>query len=242
MANKKYRRGYPVAILAGLEKDVASLWKVFSKIVKPIAVIRLNGNRNDLKAAFNFHESIVNALRPTFKEGVRSVILASPPRTGYAQEFIHHVQRHHAWLVQGANKITFAEAAGSAKTPSQVAALTRTEAFQSLILGITAEETVNLLELLEKRIRTSTEANAVLFSLEETENLFRQLQKANGNKPEYLILTDEYLAKSREKNRLNRLLQIAANHNVKTRIVNVESPVGQRLMQLGGFVCLANSK
>src|SRR4030066_1612544 len=239
MANKKYRRGYTVAILAGLEKDDASLWKVFSKVVKPTTTIRLDGNRNDLKATFNFHESIVNALRPTFKEGVRSVSLASPPRTGYAQEFIHHVQKHHAWLVQGANKITFAEAAGSAKTPSQVAALTRTEAFQSLILGITAEETVNVLELLEKRISTSSKANAVLFSLEEAENLFGQLWRSNVDKPEYLILTDEYLSKSREKNRLNRLLQIAANQHVKTRIVNAKSPIGQRLTQLGGFVCLA---
>src|SRR4030066_1788025 len=121
MADKKYRRGYPVAILAGLEKDEASLWKVFSKVVKSIATIRLNGSQNDVKAVFNFHESIVNALRPTIKEGVRSVILASPPRSDYAQEFIHHVQKHHAWLAKGTNKITFAEATGSAKTPSQVA-------------------------------------------------------------------------------------------------------------------------
>ena len=99
-----------------------------------------------------------------------------------------------------------------------------------------------MLELLEKRISTSTEVNAVLFSFEEAENLFRQLHKPSGNKPEYLILTDEYLAKSHQKNRLNRLLQIAANQHVKTRIVNAESPVGQRLMQLGGFVCLAKSK
>ena len=242
MANKKYRRGYPIAILAGLEKDDASLWKVFSKVIKPIAIIRLDGNRNDPKAAFNFHESIVNALRPTFREGVRSVVLVSPPRTGYAQEFIHHVQKHHAWLVQGASKITFAEAMGSAKTPSQVAALTRTDAFQSLILEITSDETVNLLELLEKRISTSTKAKTVLFSLEETENLFRQLQRAVGNKPEHLTLAYEYLSRSREKNRVNRILQIAANNNVKTKVVNAESPVGQRLMQLGGFVCLAKSR
>src|SRR4030067_3053550 len=231
MANKKYRRGYPVAILAGLEKDDASLWQVFSKVVKPMATIRLDGKRNDLKAAFNFHESIVNALRPTFKEGVRRVILASPPRTGYAQEFIHHVQKHHAWLVQGANKITFAEVAGSAKTPSQVEGLTRTDAFQSIIPEIIAEETGKLLEVLEKRISTSDKANAVLFSLEEAENLFGQLWKSNVDKPEYLILTDEYLSKSREKNRLNRLLQIATNHNIKTRIVNAESPAGKRLSQ-----------
>src|SRR3989337_4449041 len=119
---KGYRRGYPVAILAGLEDDRAVLWKVFSNVVKPEKTISLDGTRNDPKAVFNFHESIVNALRPTIKEGVRSVILASPPRSDYAQEFIHHVQRHHVWLVQGANKITFAEVAGSAKTPSQVEA------------------------------------------------------------------------------------------------------------------------
>jgi stalled ribosome rescue protein Dom34 len=79
----------------------------------------------------------------------------------------------------------------------------------------------------------------VLFSLEEAEYLILGPQKTDRPKPEYLLLTDNYLADNREKNRLHRLMQIAANRKVKTRIVNAESPAGVRLTQLGGIVCIA---
>jgi stalled ribosome rescue protein Dom34 len=57
-------------------------------------------------------------------------------------------------------------------------------------------------------------------------------------KPEYLLLTDNYLSGSRQRNRVYRLLQIAKNRSVKTRIINAESTAGIRLTQLGGLVCL----
>jgi stalled ribosome rescue protein Dom34 len=79
----------------------------------------------------------------------------------------------------------------------------------------------------------------VLFSLEEAENLILKRQKPSRPKPEYLMLTDRYLADTREKNRLNRLMQIAKNKHVKTRVISAESPAGKRLTQLGGIVCLA---
>jgi len=63
-------------------------------------------------------------------------------------------------------------------------------------------------------------------------------QKPGEPEPDYLLLTDMYLAKTRQKNRLHRLMQIAANRNVKTRIVNGESPAGKRITQLGGLICL----
>jgi stalled ribosome rescue protein Dom34 len=58
-------------------------------------------------------------------------------------------------------------------------------------------------------------------------------------KPEFLILTDRYLSDSREKNRIHRLMQIAKNRNVKTRIVDAQSTPGRRIAQLGGMVCFA---
>jgi stalled ribosome rescue protein Dom34 len=235
---KGYKRGYPVAILLGLEEDRAVLWKVFSKVAKPENTIHINETRNNPKALYNFHESIINALRPTLKEGVRSVILASPARTTLAQEFIEHVHEHHAWLTQGPNKATFSKITGSASTPSQVAALTRAPAFRQLIGETTAEETENLIEILEKRLSASGKNNLVLFSLEEAENLILKRQKPGRPKPEYLMLTDSYLAGNREKNRLHRLMQIAQNKKVKTRIIHAKSPAGERLTQLGGLVCL----
>jgi stalled ribosome rescue protein Dom34 len=238
-SKKGYKRGYPVAILAGLEENRAVLWKVFSNVVKHEKTLPLDGTRKDSKALYNFHELIINALRPTLKEGVKSIILASPARTNYAREFTNHVRGHHAWLIQGPNKAAFSEITGSAGEPPQVAALARTPTFRQLICETTAEETENLIEILEKRLNASGKNNFVLFSLEETENLILGPQKTDRPKPEYLLLTDNYLSGNREKNRLHRLMQIATNRNVKTRIVNAESAAGLRLTQLGGLVCLA---
>ena len=234
-----YKRGYSVAILAGLEDDRAVLWKVFSNVVKPEKTISLDGTRNDSKAVYNFHESIVNALRPTLKEGVRSIILASPARTNHAQRFIDHIREHHAWLVQGPNKAVFSEANGSASTLAEVVTLTKTLMFRQLICETTSEEAEDLMNILEKRLNTSDKNAVVLYSLEETEDLILGSQKPNRPKPERLMLTDRYLSNSREKNRIHRLMQIATNRDVKTRIVDAESPAGQRLTQLGGMVCFA---
>ncbi|MCW4046726.1 MAG: hypothetical protein NWE99_04080 [Candidatus Bathyarchaeota archaeon] len=236
---RKYKRGYAVAILVAVEENQAAIWKIFSSVAKHEKTIPLNGVRSNPKALYNFHEAIINTLRPTLKEGVRSIIIAAPARTSHAQTFINHVQEHHAWLSHGPNKAAIAQITGSTSTPPQVAALMHTQAFQQIIRETAEEETENLIDLLEKRLSTADQSSAVLFSLEEAEDLILQRRKPNSPKPEYLLLTDKYLADTREKSRLHRLIQIAANKHVKTRIIDAESPAGKRLTQLGGIVCLA---
>ncbi len=237
MKPKNYKRGYPVAVLVGIEQDHVALWQIFSQVAKHQQTIILNGDRKDQKAIYGFHEAIVNALRPVLKEGVRSIIVASPPRTSYAQDFLSHIKAHHAWLLQGTNKASFSQITGSASAPSEVAGLTKTSNFRQLIQENADEETENLLEILEKRL--SKTDNLVLFSLQEAENLILNPQSAGKPQPEYLLLTDDYLAGSRQKNRVNRLMQIAARNGVKTRVIDAESNAGTRLKQLGGIVCLA---
>lgn len=233
-----YRRGYAVAMLVGLERDHAVLWKVFSYVVKPEKTVSFNGVRDDLKALYNFHESIINALRPAMKEGVGSFILASPTRTDYAEKLLKHIREHHAWLVQGPRKATFSELPGSAATMSEVTALTRVPAFRRIVNETTAEETENLLDLLEKRLNTSSREPLVLYSLEEIEDQILNSAKPGKPKPEYLLLTDMHLSGARQRNRLQKLMQIAANKDVKTRIVSADSPAGKRLTQFGGIVCV----
>ena len=237
MKPKNYKRGYPVAVLVGIEQDHVALWHIFSEVAKQQQTIPLGGERRDSKAVYSFHEAIINALRPVLKEGVRSVIAASPPRTSYAQDFLSHIKSHHTWLLQGTNKATFSQITGSASSPPQVAALTKTGAFKQLIQENAAEETENLLEILEKRLSKSD--NLVLFSLQEAETLILNPQAPGKPQPEYLMLTDDYLAGTRQKNRVNRLMMIAAKNGVKTRVINAESNAGARLIQLGGIVCLA---
>ncbi len=234
---KAYKRGYPVAVLVGIEQNHAAIWQVFSQVAKQQETIQLNGSRSDAKAAYSFYESIVNALRPILKEGVRSVVVASPSKTSYGQEFLNHIKAHQNWLLQGVNKAVFSTITGSASTPPQVAALTKTGAFKELISQTTAQETENLLEILEKRLNAAD--NLVLFSLQEAENLVLNPQAEGKPQPEYLMLTDDYLSKSRQKFRVQRLMQVAANKGVKTRVINAESTAGKRVTQLGGIVCLA---
>jgi stalled ribosome rescue protein Dom34 len=237
MKPKNYKRGYPVAVLVGIEQDHAALWHIYSQVAKQQQTIPLTGDRKDQKALYSFHETIINALRPVLKEGVKSVIVASPARTSHALDFLFHVKAHHSWLTHGTNKASIAHITGSASTPPQVAALTKTATFKELIQENAAEETENLLEILEKRLNKTD--NLVLFSLQEAESLILFPQAQGKPQPEYLLLTNDYLNCSRQKNRVNRLMQIAAKNGVKTRVIDAESNAGKRLTQLGGIVCLA---
>lgn len=240
MKPKNYKRGYPVAILIGIEKDQAAIWQIFSQVAKHQQNIPLTGERKEQKNLYSFHESIINSIRPILKEGIRNIIVSSPPRSNYAQDFLDHIKTSHAWLQQGINKASISQIAGSASTPTQVAVLTKTSAFKELIQENADQETENLLEILEKRL--SKNDNLVLFSLPEAENVILYPQAPGKPEPQYLMLTNKFLAESRQKNRINRLMQIAANHGVKTRVVNSDSMAGKRLAQLGGIVCLTKQE
>jgi stalled ribosome rescue protein Dom34 len=235
---RKYRRGYPVAVLVGLKEGHAVLWKVFSHVVKPEKTVPINGSRNDQKAAYNFHEAIINALRPTLKEGVKSIIVASPPRTSFSGDFLRHIKEHHAWLMGGPSKAAFAEVTGLAATMHEVTVLTRTVEFRKIIGETTTEEIENLLELLEKRLNVPAQEPLVLYALEDIENAILGVQMPGKPEPEYLLLTDTQLSGSRQKFRLQRLMQIATNKGVKTRVVKSDTATGKRLLQLGGIVCI----
>ncbi len=237
MKPKSYRRGYPVAVLIGIEQIHAAFWQVYSQVAKHQQTIQLNGDRSDQKALYNFHETIINTIRPALKEGIRSIIIASPPRTSFGVDLQNHIKSHHSWLFQSTNKATISLIVGSASTSPQVSALTQKEEFKQLIQENAQTENENLLEILEKRLNST--GNLVLFSLQEAENLILNSQLPGKPQPEYLLLTDEYLAGSRQKNRVHRLMQIAQNKKIKTRVINSESSAGTRLTQLSGIVCLA---
>jgi stalled ribosome rescue protein Dom34 len=95
--------------------------------------------------------------------------------------------------------------------------------------------------MLEKHLQASNTSSAVLYSLREIEDLVLGQWKQGKPKPEYLLLTNKYLSNSSEKNRINRLVQVAKNKNVKTRIVDAETAAGIRITQLGGLVCFTRT-
>jgi len=228
-----------VAAMIGIEENQAFLWRVFSEVVKPYINVRLKGARSNDRVLYAFHESLVDASRPIFKEGVRSIVVVAPARTDYSREFIDHVRKHHVWLGQdkGSSAVVFGELVGSATTLSEVSDLVKTKEFCKLIGETTSGEADRIVDTLEERLSKVGNGATVLYSLKEIEELVYSQSRLDGPKPEYLVLTTEFLTNYRDRNRINRLLQISKNKNVKTRIINADTSAGKRLSQFGGLIC-----
>lgn len=235
---RRYKRGYPVAVLVGFEDNHAVLWQIFSHVVKPYARLEFDGDRRDEKALYNFHESVVEAVKPILKEGVRTIVVATPVRTTYSADFLEHTRKHHRYLIQSKspNSANFAELIGSAANRSQVAELVKTKKFTELITETTSEEADQVISSLEKHLYGDDGESVVLYSLKEIENTVYSLDKSREPESEYLLITDRYLADSKQKNRIHRLLQISKNKKVKTRVVNAETAAGNRINQFGGLI------
>jgi stalled ribosome rescue protein Dom34 len=235
---KSYKRGYSVALLVGCEEDHAVLWQIFSRVAKPHVTLRLDGNRADGKVLYNFHESVIDALRPLLKEGVRSVVVTAPTRTTYAADFLNHVRKHHSYLMQSGspNRTAFAELTGSADQPHNVAELVKTKEFRMLIAETTSGEADDAVDALETHLYGADVNRVVLFAFKEIEDMIYSRERNKFSQVAYLLLTDKYLADCQDKNRVHRLLQISKNREVKSRVVDAESSAGKRLSQLGGIV------
>jgi stalled ribosome rescue protein Dom34 len=236
---RRRKRGYLMAILLRIEEEHATILKIFSKTAKLEKIIHVQGATNNPKTPYNFYEEIINTIRPTLKEGVRSIILVASPRNNSSREFLNHIHEHHKWLNKGPNRVTISKIVDLASTPSQLLTFARTEKLRKIVSDTASEETENLIEILEKRLIIDEKKNYVLFSIEEIEDSILKRHKLGRPKPDYLLLTNRYLGETHDKNRLHRLMQIATNKKVKTRIIDAESPAGNRLTQLGGIVCLA---
>jgi stalled ribosome rescue protein Dom34 len=117
-----------------------------------------------------------------------------------------------------------------------VVKLVKTKEFRKLIAETTSGEADHIVNALEKRLFGIDSNSIVLYTLEEIEDMVYGREKRDDLRTGYLMLTDEYLAVSKDKNRIHRLLQISENRKVKTRIVNAETPAGKRISQFGGVV------
>jgi stalled ribosome rescue protein Dom34 len=237
-----YRRGYPVALLVGFEQDRAVVWQVFSHVVKPFLTLKVLGSRKDARALYDFHESVVEALRPVLREGVKSVVVVAPMRTTYNADFLNHVQKHHAYLTQSKSvgRVSFAELVGSASQLHSVAQLVKTGEFRESIAKTTSGEADNLVDALEKSLSQASSNRLVLFSLKEIEDAVYEEGKW-GADAACLVLTNRYLAESCHRNRVQRLLQVSANKGVKTRVIDAETLAGKRITQFGGLVFFTNT-
>ena len=226
MSRRRRRRGYPQAILIGLDGNRATLWTIFSESIRPGKTLTGEGD-------FPFYQSLIDVLRPSLKEGIKTILIVTSDEKEY-QRFLNHVKKHQGWLLNGwsLNTVTFEHVPGSAMNIKQVRDLINKHGFQEKLQETHTEGSQQVMNLLEKKLNDPEGIETLYFSLNEVE------QVVYGEKPipEYILVTDQFREKQRR--RIQRLFQIANNKNVKTMIIKNETPAGARITQLGGLVCL----
>jgi len=240
----RIKRGHPVAILIGLHEENAMFWRIFSEIVKPDIIIERGRKRKyqDSKQLYHFHENIVDKLRPIIKEGLKSILLVSPPKKEYSKEFLNHIQKHYKWLLKkGENTVVFTEIVGAATTQGDVFALVRQDFFKDVLEDTSNQETMLILEDLDELINKSSNYSKILYTLKEIEKEIDKKWKENEIKPNYIIITDEYLENPQKKRKAHRILQIAKHHGIRTKVVNAESVAGMKVKNFGGLICFTKS-
>jgi stalled ribosome rescue protein Dom34 len=226
MPRRRRRRGYPLAVLIGLDGDKATTWHVFSESVRP-------GDRIQGDDRFQFYESIVNLLRPSLKQGTKSVLIATDDEKEY-RRFLGHIEKHQSWLLKGwgLNTASFEHVSEPAMDIEQVRRLVKAHGFREKLSEVTQGDIGQVMDVLEKRLSDPEGIETVLFSLNEVEDAVY----GGGGSPEYILVTE--LFRSRRRRRTDRLLQVAANKKVRTRIIENDTQAGARLSQFGGLVCM----
>jgi stalled ribosome rescue protein Dom34 len=223
---KRRRRGYPVAVLVGLENKRAIFWNIFSNSVKAGEVKKWVYNE------YNFFEALVDELRPSIKQGVKTVLLASKDKKKY-DGFIGHVEKHQGWMLKGyeLNRVSFQYVEGSARDVDAVMELVNASGFSDKIRQAGEGDMKLVMSVLEKRLSSRDGIETLMFSLNEAEEAVY-----GGKEVEYIITSQIF--QERHRRRIQRLFQVAENKGVKTRVLSPDSPHIGRVAQFGGLICL----
>ncbi|MBE0633594.1 hypothetical protein IH574_03395 [Candidatus Bathyarchaeota archaeon] len=229
MSRSRKIRGYPVAVLIGLEERRASVWNIYSQSIKPDTVIKQESS------SYNFYETLVDLLRPNIKQGVKTVLIASPDDKNW-KRFYEHIEKHQRWLIGGyeLNRVTLEYVEGSAENIEAVMKLIEKSGLQRTIEQASREDSKRVMGVLEKRLGSPEGIDSLLFSLDELEAAVY----GEASRIEYVLLSTDFHQQHRR--RTQRLLQVAQNKGIKAMTVEANTPMGTRVSQFGGLICMMN--
>lgn len=221
--SKRGRRGYPTAILIGLDSQTANIWLVYSESIKQGKTISKTGK--DI-TSYKHNEQIVEAVRELLPDGFNQIIISSPDRTRLTSNLLEHLNKRHNWLNQ---KVSIKELHGKAVTATDVVQLVKSNRIQESVAEAAEETNEKIMGMLEKALNDG----AVLFTIQELSDALR-----NEESPEFILVSEKFDAVYRGNRRYQSLIQRTKNMRATFTIVNHDAPASARLEQFGGFVCV----
>lgn len=240
----KKKKGFPVAILIGLEEKRAYLWEAFSRKFQSLGIVKLAGSRKDNQSEYKFHENIINMLRPLIKEGLTSLVIIIPPKSDFSEKFQKHIQKHHQWLVnsKSIHAISIGQLEGTISDLESLQILAMTEKYREILNLTSEDEGDKIIALLTKRFNKDQTGENFLYIQSDIQNLLEDKQRLAQITPEYLLFTEEKYQKVFNTREGQRLIQLAKNVKFKVRILENESITSDKVEEFGGIICLINSK
>ena len=242
----RQKRGYSIGLIVGFESMRIVIWKVFSERLILFKVRKLGRKFENAQKShlYHFFEDIINDFRPLMKEGIKSILLVCPLKKDYASLFLNHIKSHHKWLIleKNINSASFQILNGSVGDLEKVSSFIQTDQYLEAIGSVTEKETNRIIGTLEKRLN-DLKNGLVLYTLKEIEDIVysggkrKKKFKPLALIPEHILFTNTYIDENPQKNRIHRLIQIAKNRQIMTKIIDSEIPAGIRINQLGGIVC-----
>ncbi len=221
---RRGRRGYPTAVLIGLNQESAHLWTIYSESVKPSKVIIKIGN--DDKSLYRFYEEIIDNIRNLLSEGFTGIIFASENRSKLSTNITEHLTKHYRWMTE---KVTIRQLSGKAGTIDEVIQLIKTNKLQETVNEANEEMGRRIIDQLESALENGN----ILYTVDEL-NL-----AINSNKrPTTIIMTENFQRKKQRNSKFNSVLQISKNLGALLIIIKPNNPINLRLTQLGEFICI----
>jgi len=201
----------------------------------------------DDKQIYKLLEELVNLVRLVIRDGLKSILLASPQKKDYSTIFLDHINKHHQWLVRskGYNRVSFGEIVGNANDIESAKFLISQEKSLHIIHETTSDEINLLVKQLNKIINVGDPNKILLYSLEEIEALIYgkgKKDKSAADKLDFLIVTENFINRQKQKNRIHRLMQIANNKGIITKTISIENPAVDRFNQFGGILAFKKTR
>ncbi|MHA1191353.1 MAG: hypothetical protein ACTSP9_03540 [Promethearchaeota archaeon] len=240
---KKPKRGFLMALLIGFDEKEIHAWKVYSHSLRFYKTIKLTRKWKylDDKQIYHSLEELVNLIRLVIRDGLKSILLASPQKNNYSTLFLDHINKHHQWLVRskGYNRVSIGEIVGNANNIESANYLISQEKSIDIISETTSDEINLLVKQLNKIINVGDPNKLLLYSLEDIEALIYgkgKKDKSAADKLDFLIVTENFINRHKYKYRIHRLMQIANNKGIITKTISIENPAVDRFDQFGGIL------
>ncbi len=221
---RRGRRGYPTAILIGLDNRSANIWLVYSESLKQGKTITKGGD--DEKSAYKHNEEIIEAIRALLPEGFSQLIIASTEKYTRKSGFIEYLNRSHGWLTK---KLTVKELNKKAVTRTDVLQLVDMNMIQESVNEAAVETNEIVMERLEKALN----GGHTIYTLRELAGVI-----ASDRAPDLILVAESFDAANRSSRLYQSNIQKARNIGAIVSIVKPGTAASSRLEQLGGFVCV----